>query len=531
MTRARCPRRASAHASCERRTVICAPIAAPTPEALFAAMAAAAATADWLELRLDALQTAAPAEASQALRQALARRTKPVVVTFRPREQGGFREIPRQERLAFWRAALQTEAEAFDIEADLVEPLLADYAPAHPIWSRALVSHHDFAETPEDVMGFAAARFPPYAGAVKLATKINQPDDVCRLFDWLLQGPPPARKIPVGMGGYGIFTRILGPAYGARWTYAAAHDGRAIAPGQLPAAELRQVFRVTELNRETIVAGLIGAPVAHSLSKDMHNAAFARLGLNWVYIPVETPPDALERLIRDCIHPRSRRAPWQAGGYSVTLPHKTAVIPYLDRLTPLAERAGAVNTLVIEGEELLGDNTDVSGAMRPLVARFEVAGKRVAVLGAGGGARAVVCGLADAGAAVTVFARNPARASALGERFGVSVAPLDRFRGADFDGLVNTTPVGLAGSAEEAACPVAPDRLDGLAWVYDLVYRPRLTPLLQAAGQRGIAGLDGLPMLVAQAAEQFARWTRRSAPEQVMLAAAECALATRPAGT
>ncbi len=513
--------------------MICTPIVAATPDALLAAMTAAAVTADWLELRLDALQTTTetpPSAAGQALRRALARRPKPVVVTFRPRAQGGLRELARDERLAFWRDALQTEAEAFDIESDLAEPLLADYAPAHPVWSRIIVSHHDFAATPEDVAGFAAARFPPCAGTVKLATAINRPDDVCRLFDWLLDGPPPTRKIPVGMGGYGIFTRILGPAYGARWTYAAAHDGRAIAPGQLPAAELRHAFRAPELNRETIVAGLLGAPVAHSLSKDIHNAAFAHLGLNWVYIPVETPPESLGQCLRDSVHPRSRRLPWQVGGYSVTLPHKTAVIPYLDRLTPTAARVGAVNTLLVEGAELIGDNTDVAGAMRPLTERFEVRGKRVAVLGAGGGARAVVCGLADAGAEVTVFARDLGRASALSERFGVLVAPLDRFRGADFAGLVNATPVGMAGYAE-GACPVAPEKLDGLTWAYDLVYRPRLTPLLQAAARRGIAALDGLPMLVAQAAEQFARWTQRSAPEHVMLAAAERALAARSAAT
>ncbi|MCS7081044.1 MAG: shikimate dehydrogenase [Chloracidobacterium sp.] len=507
------------------------PIAAATADALFAALASAVvADADWLELRLDALQMTPPAEVSNILRQALTKRTKPVVVTFRPREQGGFRELTRDERLAFWRDALQTEAEAFDVELDLVAPLLAAYSPDQPVWSRIIISQHDFHETPPDVGGFAATCFPPYAGAAKLATTVNRPDDVARLFHWLQTPQPPTRKIAVGMGGYGVFTRILGPAYGARWTYAAAHDGRAIAPGQLPAAELRRTFRVPELNRETIVTGLIGAPIAHSLSKDLHNAAFTHLGLNWVYIPVEVSPDDLGMFVRDFVHPRTRRTPWSVGGYSVTLPHKTAVIPYLDHLTPTAARVGAVNTLLTQGTELIGDNTDVVGAMRPLTERFTVSGRPVAVIGAGGAAHAVVCGLVEAGAQVTVFARCPARAQALGARFGVPVEPLERFCGAGFTGLINTTPVGMAGYAE-TACPVAPEKLDGLAWAYDLVYRPRRTPLLQAAADRGIAVLDGLPMLVAQAAEQFTRWTGQTAPVSVMQAAAERALAISPTGT
>ncbi len=505
--------------------VICTPIVAATTDALYAALAAATADTDWLELRFDALHTLSPDEMYPILRGALTRRTKPVVVTLRPRAQGGFRELTPDERLRFWRDALQTDAEAFDVESDLVAPLLDTYPSDRAVWSRIIVSHHDFHATPPDVIAFAAAHFPPYAGTAKLATAINQPDDVVRLFHWLHKTDlPPAQKIPVGMGGCGSLTRLLGVAYGARWTYAAAHDGRTLAPGQLPSTELRRTFRVTELNRDTVVTGLIGAPIAHSLSKDMHNAAFAHLGLNWVYIPVEVAPEHLGDFIKNLVHPRTRQTPWTVGGYSVTLPHKRAILPYLDRLTPTAARVGAVNTLLIQGTELVGDNTDVVGAMHPLVARFAVRGERVAVLGAGGAAHAVVCGLAEVGAQVTLFARRPDRARMLGERFGVPVEALDCFVGRHFTGLVNTTPVGMAGYAE-TDCPVAPERLEGLSWVYDLVYRPRQTPLLRAAAERGIAVLDGLPMLISQAAEQFRLWTRQLAPEPVMQAAAERTLA------
>jgi shikimate dehydrogenase len=195
----------------------------------------------------------------------------------------------------------------------------------------------------------------------------------------------------------------------------------------------------------------------------------------------------------------------------------------------MAARVGAVNTILVSGQELIGDNTDVAGAMRPLQQRFAVEGEPVAVLGAGGAAQAVVCGLVAAGAQVTVFARHPARAQDLGARFDVPIVPLDDFHGRRFVGLVNTTPVGMAGYAE-GACPVPPERLEGLDWVYDLIYRPRHTALLQAASQQGIATLDGLPMLIAQAAEQLARWTGRDVPETILFAAAERALhSVRPA--
>lgn len=503
--------------------MICTPIAAPTPEALLAALPAAAATADWLELRLDALHCLPIKAVLHTLRQVLPHCPRPVVVTFRPCEQGGFRPLSRAERLQFWHTALTTPAAAFDIETDLVADLTPAYPPDHPVWARVVVSHHDFQSTPADIPAFARTHFPPYAGTVKLAVRTNQPDDVCRLFHWLAEQPSTWQKIPVGMGELGVLTRILGPAYGARWTYTTAHDGQALASGQLTAAELHHTFRLPTLDRHTIVAGLLGCPVAHSISKDLHNAAFAYLGLNWVYIPVEVSPDNLALFLRDFVHPRTRRPPWAVGGYSVTLPHKVAVISHLDRLTATAAQVGAVNTILISGQELVGDNTDVEGAIRPLRQRFPVAGAPVAVLGAGGAAQAVVCGLVAAGARVTVFARHPDRGRDLRARFGVPVEPLSNFCGQTFTGLVNTTPVGMAGYAE-GLCPVPPAQLAGLAWVYDLIYRPRRTALLEAASQQGIATLDGLPMLITQAAAQFVRWTGQEIPEAVLFAAAERAL-------
>ncbi len=503
--------------------MICTPVAASTPDELLAALPVAAAAADWLELRLDALQDIPVEAVFKLLHQALQQRPRPTVVTFRPREQGGFRDLSIADRLQFWHTALTMPADAFDVETDLIAHLLPAYPPNHPVWLRVIVSHHDFQTTPVDIPAFVAARFPPYAGTVKLAVWVNQTDDVCRLFHWLTETPSTWQKIPVGMGSLGILTRILGPAYGARWTYTTAHNGQPLAPGQLTATDLRTTFRLPSLDRYTVVTGLLGCPVTHSLSKDLHNAAFAYLGLNWVYVPVEVPPEALASFLRDGVHPRTRRLPWTVGGYSVTLPHKVTILPYLDRLTATAARVGAVNTILVSGQELIGDNTDVVGAMRPLQQRFAVEGEPVAVLGAGGAAKAVVCGLIAARARVTVFARHPERARDLSARFGVTVAPLDDFHGRQFTGLVNATPVGMAGHAE-GACPVPPERLEGLAWVYDLVYRPRPTPLLQAASQQGIATLDGLPMLVAQAVEQLRGWTHQDIPETVLLAAAERAL-------
>jgi shikimate dehydrogenase len=266
----------------------------------------------------------------------------------------------------------------------------------------------------------------------------------------------------------------------------------------------------------TAVAGIIGWPVDASRSPAIHNAAFAATSLDWVYVAFPVPPgDA----------PRAVAAMRALGirGLNVTMPHKKAVISSLDRLTPEAERADAVNTVIVDGERLVGENTDGPGFMRFLErdAGVRAAGIRALVLGAGGAARAIALALSGAGADVAVAARRIEQAETVaGSAPGIravafDAASIDRELG-EASLLVNATPVGRAGESLQ----LDPAGLGARLTVVDLIYHPETTPLVRTARERGATAFNGLGMLLHQAALSFEAWTGVAAPLEEMRAAA-----------
>lgn len=276
--------------------------------------------------------------------------------------------------------------------------------------------------------------------------------------------------------------------------------------------------------------GLIGFPLGHSVSPAMHNAAFRHLGLPWRYQAWETPPEALAARVAGL------RASALAGA-NVTVPHKSAVIPFLDEVAADAKGVGAVNTIVNRAGRLLGYNTDGEGFLRALRddAGFAPKGRAILILGAGGAARAVISALASLEpAVVTVANRDAGRAHSLAR----SVAPLgiaslrvvpwepDSLVAAAerSDLIVNTTTVGMHGGPAAGTSPIPEAGLREGQLVFDLVYNPLDTPLAVAARARGARALTGLPMLVYQGAAAFTLWTGLPAPVTVMRAAAEEAL-------
>jgi shikimate dehydrogenase len=324
------------------------------------------------------------------------------------------------------------------------------------------------------------------------------------------------------MGTAGVATRVLGPSRGAFLTYAALESETGTAPGQISAKELKQIYRIEKINRQTRIFGLMGLPVCHSVSPLIHNAAFEALGINAVYIPFEVR-DA-KAFIKRMIHPRTRELDWNFGGLSVTAPHKAAVMGSLDWIDPVAEEIGAVNTIVVQNEELHGYNTDARGVIKPLAEKFgALKGARCAVLGAGGAARGVLWGLQKASAELTIFARNTEKAAILAKEFDVAYEPLAEARFDGFDVVINTTPLGTFGESETKT-PANARQLGGARLVYDLVYNPTETLFLREAKDAGCETLGGLSMLIAQGAEQFNLWTGANAPEEVMWEAVERAL-------
>jgi len=248
--------------------------------------------------------------------------------------------------------------------------------------------------------------------------------------------------------------------------------------------------------------GLLGHPVGHSLSKVMHEAAMAALGIQGRYELLDTPPDLLPSRLAEV-----RR---DFRGVNVTVPLKEAVFSLLDDLSPEARAIGAVNTVVNEGGRLLGFNTDAPGFLRSLE-EAGVEGRRAFLLGAGGAARAVAYALKGAGWEVRVHNRTRARAEALARAFGLELAPLCAAREADL--VVNATSVGLH---DPAATPLPADCFPRRGYAVDLVYRPRMTRFLAEARKRGLIPVDGTGMLLWQGALAFERWTGKAAPVAAM---------------
>lgn len=277
--------------------------------------------------------------------------------------------------------------------------------------------------------------------------------------------------------------------------------------------------------------GVLGYPLLHSISPAFQQAALDHLGLDVRYEAWETPPDRLAQRLD-----RLREA--GCLGANVTIPHKEAVVPYLNELDGVARRVGAVNTIVRRGGRLHGHNTDVEGFLRALRedAGFEPAGCCALLVGAGGAARAVVVALVEAGAAtVTIINRTFPRALRLVDELqptagGTRLVALPNTdaswadSGAGCGLLVNCTSVGLAGTPEERESPVPIDAIPAGALVFDLLYRPQETTLMAAARRRGAPVLGGLPMLVYQGAASFRMWTGREPPVDIMLDAAGRAL-------
>jgi shikimate dehydrogenase len=277
----------------------------------------------------------------------------------------------------------------------------------------------------------------------------------------------------------------------------------------------------------TRTAGVIGLPIRHSLSPAVFNAAFAASGLDWAYLAFEVP-DGAAGLAMAGVRALGLE------GVSVTMPHKGAVIDALDEVTDDAAALGAVNCVVRRGAELVGHNTDGPGLLDALRLDegIEPEGQRFAVVGAGGAARAVVRSLGAAGAAaVVVINRSPApaqQAALLAGPVGRVGSPADV---AEVDVVINATPLGMGVVVSTAGAPeplpIDADLLSVGQVVVDLVYHPAVTPLGEAARDRGVRTVNGLGMLIHQAAHAFRLWTSEEPPLEAMSAAALAALLTR----
>jgi len=511
---------------------IVASVVEPTLERALAVMARVGAVADGIELRLDALGVRPAEDLTSGLASAIGATSKPLILTYRPREEGGYADASLPERVRFWShviAEAERHADArarllYDLEVDVAEAFCAaasgGRARAVP-WERVIVSQHRDAASPEAIEAMYARASALPARILKLAIFAHDIGDSLAIFHLLERARREGRAlVGIAMGTAGLLTRILGVAYGSAFTYGAAVAGREAAPGQIPVSDLRTLYRVAEIGRKTAVVGVIGHPIGHSLSPLVHNTGFRALGLDFVYVPLDVV--ALDRFMRDFVRPQTRRFSWPLRGLSVTIPHKVAAMEYLDEVELLARHVGAVNTIVVEGDRLRGHNTDVAGGTEPLAERIALDGARVAIVGTGGAARALAYGARARGARVLLFGRRPESVREWAGSIGAEAHALGELARAAFDVLINATPVGMAGYPEQEVIPDAALRHRPL--VYDLVYNPLETPLLRRAKQMGCPVLSGVEMFLRQAAEQFRLWTGAEPPLDALRACVYTAL-------
>jgi 3-dehydroquinate dehydratase/shikimate dehydrogenase len=454
--------------------------------------AAAAAGADLVELRLDSV-------ADPDVAAALADRTTPVIVTCRPEWEGGAFKDSEAERRRMLECALQQGAEYVDVEfkAGFASELIATTGG-----KRIVLSSHDFAGVPEDLHERVRAMRAAGAEIVKVAVMTRSLADTLHL----LEIQRAANTVLIGMGPAGVPTRVLAAHFHSLWSYA----GDGYAPGQISAGRMLDEFRFREITDHTAVYGVVGSPLAHSISPAMHNAAFRAAGVDAVYVPMVAASAEDFTIFATAL---------AVQGVSITIPYKVDLFERADAVDDLSKRVGAVNTYRRDDLRWQARNTDVSGFLAPLDGRLDLRGARAAVLGAGGAARAVAVALASAGSIVTVYGRNRGKAKDVAALAGGTAAAFP-VPAQSWDLLVNTTPVGMFPNVDETPFEGA---FDGRI-VYDLVYNPMETRLLKEASAAGCETIGGLDMLVAQAEDQSEWWIGKRPPAGLMKAAALASL-------
>ena len=498
---------------------ICVSICAETADELIEQIKRAEKLADVIEIRFDCLQKADSIKIYNLINSFKETYRGKILATFRPDEQGGKSKLTLEKRIEFWRDSglFTPSADWADIEIDLQRDKLGEIS-----FEKVICSFHDFSGVPKEIESLSEKMFSTIKNVGKIAVHADDVTDTISIWKLLEKANAENQQIiPIAMGESGKWTRILGLAHGAFMTYASLDAGKETAPGQVSAKDLIEVYRVKELDEQTEIYGIIGGNTAYSMSPYIHNAAFKFHNLNSVFVPLQVQD--LDEFIRRMVKQETREIELSFKGFSVTIPHKQAIIKHLDFIDETAEKIGAVNTVKIVNGKLHGYNTDAHGFIKPLLNSYgDLTDTKVAVLGAGGAARACIYALKQNGAAITIFARDLVKAKSLAEDFEIEFKELPKTKDqrpktdySNFDILVNSTPLGMKGKAD-GETPVLAEQLKDLKLVYDLVYIPFQTPLMTEADIAEAPKIGGLAMLIAQAMEQQKIWTGKDAPMKEM---------------
>ena len=373
---------------------------------------------------------------------------------------------------------------------------------------RLILSAHDLSEAPSDPAAIVYEAIEvPAASAVKVAYPART---ICDAFSALdLMHEHKGAVTAVAMGEDGLWSRVLARKLGAFSTYCALDAASATAPGQVTLDEMIDRYHWPRLGPSTRVFGVLGDPVAHSMGPVLFNRWFSDFDIDAVYIPllVRESGDGLERFLDGCL-----QRPWlDLGGFSVTLPHKSAALRWVgDGADSFAAGVGALNTLVFGKGKVQGFNTDCRAALESMIEALgcdekDLRGMPVDVLGTGGVARAVVAGLCDAGCAVSVYGRSLRKIAAITSDFACRPAVWEQRIKRFGRVLINCTDIGMWPATGES--PMPPESLSNCELVFDVIYNPLETRLLKDAADADVKTRSGLDMFIRQAAMQFELWT------------------------
>jgi 3-dehydroquinate dehydratase/shikimate dehydrogenase len=542
-------------------TLLCVPILFDDPaRALDDARAAKDAGADLVEFRVDAFFSGNEGPDSgdelEAIERLVRESPLPCIVTCRPVLEGGHYRGTESAR-----AALLERLASGDSPPAYIDVELLAYQGSAPLREKTdeaarrstlILSTHDFHTRPPDLIRRVEGMLRAEACRVaKVAYRARSLRDNLELLDLVAElraseaiGGPGKPLIALGMGPFGLMSRVLAPKFEAFLTFASLRREAQTAPGQPVIGELLDLYRFRSISPTTKVYGVVGYPVEHSLSPLIHNAGFDAAPHDGVYLPMPVPPEYEHfkaTMLAMIEHPQLDLA-----GCSVTIPHKEHLVRLArealdegdDRWTldDLSAACDAANTLRIRRDprggatSMLVANTDGAGIVGPLRdALGLLEGQRVLVLGAGGTARSASAALALAGAEVSILNRTLDKGEALASMLRTRTGRRVRAVSADEAGaiatraIVHCTPLGMRGTEHAERSPISPDQLRELARVsraayaselvvMDCVYNPLQTPLLGHARDLGLRTIDGLRLFVAQAADQFRLWTGLPAP-------------------
>jgi len=492
---------------------VCLAVSADTPDEMLETAEIMARDNPFLEFRLDYLKQ--PLAALPKIRRFLdTHHYVTAIATCRRASTGGKFKGSLASEFAILNKAHAAGCQIVDLAIESALKTRPDVVARLRKTAGLIVSFHDFRAT-RNLEATLDKMLKVPADFYKIVTTATTLADNVAMMKFLQAQADKHALIGLCMGEQGIISRVLSVRAGSAFTFAAVSAETRTAPGQVSARDLRGIYRIEQVDAATRLYGVAGDPIEHSLSPIIMNAAFRRENVNSVYVPLHA------KTLKDLLH-CVREIPLH--GLSVTMPYKQAILEHLDNTDAHTEKIGACNTVVrAQDGKLFGFNTDVFGVVRPIDQRLTIDGSKILVIGAGGAARAAVFGLKERGAEIWILNRSAAKAQKLARQAKAKLIKRSDIRKTPFDVIVNATPVGMGNTRD---CPLKEDEVQAKL-VFDMVYDPVETRLLQIARAKGIAVIAGLEMFVHQAARQFEIWTGKPAPADEMLKVVALALQDR----